>query len=183
MRSEWIFEEELRHVLAALTEPNRLACAASLKTGLRIDDVLHIRTAQLSERMTVTEQKTGKKRRGYIGRDLFEQLQAIAGRKWVFEGRLDWKSPRTRQAVWKDIKRAALLFRLKENVSPHTCRKVYAVSEYHKCHDLKRVQSLLNHSSEAVTVLYALADELVLRRRRKTRSCASKPLKSNITDK
>lgn len=168
MRSDYIFIDELRHILATLMPENRVACEVSLSTGLRIDDVLHIKTEQLrSNKITVREMKTGKTRRVYIPQKLLEAMRAIAGRKWVFEGRSDWSRTRTRQAVWKDLKRSADLFRVKVNVTPHSCRKVYAVSEYHRSGSLKRVQELLNHSSEAVTFIYAMADELTARRKGK----------------
>lgn len=79
---------------------------------------------------------------------------------------MDWRKHRTRQAVYKDIKRAARLFRLPAQlqVSPHTARKVYAVAAYQTSGSLKRVQALLQHSDEAVTMLYAMADELTARR-------------------
>ena len=86
---------------------------------------------------------------------------ALAGPVYVFSGRLDGMHPRTRQAVWKDLNRVAKVFRLKVNLTPHSMRKVYAVEQYHKSRDLKRVQKLLNHSSEAVTMLYAMADQQV----------------------
>lgn len=52
-----------------------------------------------------------------------------------------------------------------QNVSPHTARKIYAVQEYHKCGSLRRVQGLLNHGDEAVTMLYAMADVITRRGR------------------
>ena len=76
----------------------------------------------------------------------------------VFEGRCNGKNHRTRQAVFKDLKRVAKLFGIKENVAPHSLRKIYAVEEYAKHGNLKRVQKLLNHSSEAVTQIYAFAN-------------------------
>lgn len=45
-------------------------------------------------------------------------------------------------------------------IAPHSARKIYAVQDYHAHHDIKRVQRLLNHSDEAVAMLYALADQL-----------------------
>lgn len=146
--------------------PNRLALRVSLATGLRIGDVLSLMRVRLAPRMTVKEQKTGKSRRVYIPAALLEEMQAQAGRYWVFEGRTDPRKHRTRQAVYKDLARAAKLFRLPswQHISPHSARKVFAVREYHKDGDLKRVQQLLNHDSEAVTVLYAMADQLTMRR-------------------
>jgi integrase len=69
--------------------------------------------------------------------------------------------------VYKDIKRAAKAFRIKSNISCHTARKIYAVSEYKKDFNVSRVKRLLNHSSEAVTMIYAIADELTARKAKK----------------
>lgn len=171
MRADYIHAEELEHILAALMPANRLALRVSMATGLRIGDVLALRTINLSPRMTVREEKTGKSRRIYIPAALLEELRARAGRYWAFEGRTDPRNHRTRQAVYKDLRRAASLFRLPSalHLSPHSARKVYAVDQYHKDGDLKRVQRLLNHESEAVTMLYAMADLLTARRLGKAR--------------
>ena len=172
MRSEWVNDDVLGHILAALTEPNRLACAVSIATGLRIGDVLSLKTEQLqrSARVTVREQKTGKSRRVYFGDELRAQLLRQAGRVWVFEGRLDWRHHRTRQAVYKDLRRAAAAFRVRERVSPHSMRKVYAVRYYNSTRhekDLAALRKVLNHSDEAVTLIYAIADQLTRQHNRR----------------
>ena len=162
--------QELKHVLAALTPPNRLALEVSMATGLRISDVLGIKTDQLrskERRFTVRELKTGKLRRLRLSEELHERCLSLSGRLYVFEHRNDWKRHRTRQAVWKDLKRAAWLFRVKGNIAPHSARKAYAVEAYKRAGGLARVQRLLNHENEAVTALYALADELTSRRKGK----------------
>jgi integrase len=89
-----------------------------------------------------------------------------AGQVYVFPHRLDGKKHRTRQAVWKDINRSMKLFRIPKDlvVSPHTCRKVYAVERFRKTGNLKEVQQLLNHSSEGVTAIYAMADIMTERK-------------------
>lgn len=163
MRSDYADDMTFSHVLAALMPENRLAVMVSIATGLRIDDVLHLRTAWLDrERFTIKEMKTGKSRRVYLPKALRDDLRQISGRWWVFENRLDPKKPRTRQAVYKDIKRAQTLFRStkKLQLSPHSARKLYAVNQYKRLGSLEKVQKLLNHSNEAVTILYALADEI-----------------------
>lgn len=166
MRADYIAREEMRHVLAALTPPNRLACEISLATGLRLSDVLNLRSDRLAERMTVRELKTGKNRRIRLPRELYLRAKAMAGKVFVFEGRLAQDQHRSRQAVWKDLRRAADLFRLpaKLHLSPHSARKVYAVEEYHKTGSLERVQALLQHENEAVTMIYAMADEMTARK-------------------
>lgn len=167
LRSDYIKAGEMAHILAALMPENRLACEVSMATGLRISDVLAMRADALKPRMSITEIKTGKKRRVYMPAELLRRLEQNAGFKYVFEGRSNARKPRTRQAVYKDIKRAAALFRLPKalQLSPHSLRKIYAVGEYHKSGgNLKRVRELLNHNDEAVTMLYAMADTLTERR-------------------
>jgi len=172
MRTDYMHADELRHLLAALTPPNRLALEISLATGLRIGDVLSLRSEAVQSspdgRLTVREQKTAKNRRVRLPRELHDRALAAAGRIWVFEGRQDYKSHRTRQAVWKDLRRAAKLFRVQGVIAPHTARKTWAVGQFRGSGgDLKRVQRLLQHESEAVTMLYAMADELTERRKPK----------------
>lgn len=159
MRTDWAPKGEIVHVLAALMPQNRLACEISLATGLRINDVLALKPDQvLKQRFTVREEKTGKTRAIYLPKDLQDRALTCSGKHFVFEGRCNGKTHRTRQAVFKDLKRVAKLFGVKENVAPHSLRKIYAVEEYQKHGNLKRVQKLLNHSSEAVTQLYAFAN-------------------------
>lgn len=162
MRSDFVDKDILSHVLYALTYENRLACKVAIETGLRIGDVLSIRTEQLRKKnsFTITEQKTGKKRSVRLSAALKKELQTISGAVFVFEHRTDPMKHRTRQAVYKDIKRAAKLFRVKQNLTPHTIRKLYAVDSLRKTGDLDKVRKLLNHDSIEVTMLYALADIL-----------------------
>lgn len=159
MRSEWVPKGEFEHILSALTPTNRLACEISLATGLRISDVLMLTPQKvMKQRFTVREQKTGKTKNIRLPKELVERCLACAGAHYVFENRLDGRKPRTRQAVYKDLKRIARLYGCKKNVTPHSARKVYAVAEFEKTGNLKKVQKLLNHSDEAVTILYAMAN-------------------------
>lgn len=169
MQAEWTPKATLELLLTAMMPANRLALRASLATGLRIGDVLAFRTQDVAaQRWTVKEQKTGKARRVYLPTKLCQDILAQAGRIWAFEGRSDPKKHRTRDAVYKDLRRVATLYRvdgkkLVEHVSPHTARKVYAVEAFQRSGSLRRVQDLLNHENEAVTMLYALADILTVR--------------------
>jgi integrase len=167
-RTDWLHKREMGHVLAALMPPNRLALEISMATGLRISDVLGIKTEQVKDskdgRISVRQLKTGKVRRVRLPGELHRDALSMAGRCYVFEHRTDWRKHRTRQAVFKDLKRAAALFRVKGNIAPHSARKAYAVEAYKRTGELARVQKLLDHSDEAVTSLYALADVLTARK-------------------
>lgn len=152
--------KEVEHVLAALTPSNRLVCEVSLHTGLRVSDVLGLKTEQLKPRFWITEKKTGKRRMVGLPEPLLEAIKEQAGVEWAFPSR-DGSGHRTRQAVWKDVKRAARTFRLEQNVGAHSFRKVYAVDLMEKYGDIERVRRALNHSSPTVTMIYAMADKLM----------------------
>lgn len=165
MQSEYISPDMMEHVLAALMPSNALAVRVSMETGLRIGDVLEIKTAEAQKgRWTVREGKTGKARRVRLSKGLQAAVLQQSGHIWAFPGRSDGTKHRTRQAVYKDIRRAAEAFRLREHISPHTARKMFAVASLRRYGDLKKVQRLLNHDNEAVTMIYALADALTARR-------------------
>lgn len=157
MRTEYLIDREVELILAALTETNRLVIRTALVTGLRVGDVLALKPERLKPHFWVTEQKTGKKRQVGLPEPLLSDLKNNAGEHWVFPGR-DPLKHHTRQAVWKDVKRAAKAFRLPQNVAPHSFRKVYAVDLMQKYGDIERVRRALNHGSETITAIYALAD-------------------------
>ena len=164
IKTEYLLDREVEAVLRALTPSNALVCQVSLHTGLRIGDVLALRTEQIKPRFWVTERKTGKRRMVGLPEELRKQILLQAGSVWAFPGRSGEK-PRTRQAVWKDVKRAAKAFRLPQNVAPHSFRKVYAVDLLEQYGDIKKVQHALNHGSETTTMIYAMAAELLKAKR------------------
>lgn len=175
MTTTYISDDDLQLAYRLLMPQNRLICALAERTGLRIGDVLSLRTDQLKPRVTVREAKTGKRRRIYIPAGLLAEIKAQAGPDWAFPGAPGSKSGhKTRQAVWADIKRAQRAIRAPGVWAPHSLRKSYAVDLYRRTGDLAAVSRALNHDDPAVTALYALADHLsaqrVPPRRRGTRA-------------
>ena len=108
-RSQWVCDDVMRLILAAMMPANRLAIECSLVTGLRISDVLslHTDTIRKTQRPYVKDSKTGKTHRIYLPVELRQRLLQQAGTIWVFEGRSDARKHRTRGAVYKDMTQAA----------------------------------------------------------------------------
>ena len=158
MRTEYLLEREVEQVLDLLTPANRLVMRVLLHTGLCIGDALELRPQQLKPNFWITEQKTGKRRQVGLPESLLSDLKENAGKTWVFPG-VHPSQNRTRQAVWKDVKRAAAAARLTANAAPHSMRKVYAVQLLEKYGDIDRVRRALNHSGVEVTLIYAVADK------------------------
>ena len=162
LKTEYLLHREVEHVLAALTPSNRLVCRVILHTGLRVGDVVSLKTSQINSHFCVKEAKTGKYKRVGLPAPLLEELRAQAGKIWVFPSRTDPTKHRTRQTVWADVKRAARAFRLKSNAAPHSLRKVYAVELFEKYGDIERVRRALNHGNLTTTMIYAMADKLLV---------------------
>ena len=161
MKTEYMIRGQINLVLAALMPQNSIVMKVALHTGLRLSDILCIKTSQLSKsRFWVTERKTGKRRQVGLPAVLRAEVLSQAGEIWAFPGR-SGKKPRTRQAVWADVKRVARALRFPQNIAPHSARKVYAVRLLEKYGAIARVRRELNHSSDSVTVIYALADHMV----------------------
>lgn len=165
-RTSYANRTQMGHILAAMMPTNALIVRVCMRTGLRVTDVLELKTAQLKPRQTVRERKTGKTRRVVWSQQLYEQMLAQAGRYWVFESRTDPRRHRTRQAVYKDIHHVAQMFQRSgavsrsQTIGTHTARKIAAVNAYHKG-GLDAAQRLLNHSDPGITLMYALADKEV----------------------
>lgn len=158
-----IAADSMNAILRTLTPTNRLVALTALATGLRISDVLSLKTELLNrEKFTLQESKTGKNKTIRLPKKLRERLRAQAGKVYVFPNRLNGNRHRQRTTIWKDMNRAAKIFRLK-GLAPHSLRKTYAKTLLAEGLTMKQVQKALNHSSATVTRLYAMADELSLR--------------------
>lgn len=163
MTTEYLLQEQVDRVLLLLTPVNRLVMRVALHTGLRIGDVLALRTEDLvrGPRWSITEAKTGKRRLVALPHDLWHDLQGVAGAEWVFPCRTDPLRHRSRQSVWRDVKRAAVACRLPQNIGTHSARKVYAVRLMEKYGDIEKVRKCLNHDRFSTTMIYAMADTLL----------------------
>ena len=115
-------------------------------------------------RCTVRESKTGKARRIYWPKDIWLDLRRNRNNEWVFPGRCDPSRHWTRQAVWKDVKRAAKAFRLPGNLAPHSARKTYA-QQIAARDGQKAAQRKLGHADAATTLVYTLARTIDLDKR------------------
>lgn len=148
-------------ILAALMPENRRVIQVMLRTGLRVGDVLALPKDKLARQFTVRESKTGKAMKCGLPDWLRAEIVRNAGASpWAFPSPKDPRKHRTRQAVWKDIKRVQRALRLPVNLGTHSARKTYAVHLMHQYGDIERVRRALNHENATITVLYAMADLL-----------------------
>lgn len=166
MRSDYIKPENYNRLFVFMSYENVLAMRVSLETGLRIGDVLKVRSDELVGRtIHFTADKTGKVGKAVISQDLANRLKRIAGNTYVFEARGNPEKHRSRQAVWKDVKKAAAILRVagaisSENFSPHSARKTFAVTDAER-YGLNHTQKQLQHRDKSTTRAYAFSDRYV----------------------
>lgn len=161
MKADYVKSDSFRLLVNSMQYENGLAISVCIETGLRIGDVLKIKPDDLDGcRLSYIAEKTGKSGVKTISRSLATALRRIAGKNWVFEGRGSTKTGhRTRQAVYRDLKRVCKRLGVEGQISPHSARKTYAVADFRK-NGLAHVKRELQHSDDSVTLLYALSDQL-----------------------
>lgn len=165
MKSEYIDPDKLKFILELMMPDNANAVRVSLITGLRIGDVLALKQEDVDQSGAVHTvcAKTGKAFDGAIPSGFALELKRRAGTNsvWLFPSPSPRRvgKPRTRQAVWRDIKRAAKICAIPRNVTPHSARKVYAVGEFKK-KGLEAAQASLQHDRLGTTLIYAFSDQI-----------------------
>ena len=164
-------EADVEHLLAApaVDEPLGLRDRAMLETlyatGLRVSELVTLKTAQVSQDMGVVRivGKGAKERLVPLGEEALNWI-----RRYLKEARPLILQQRTadamfvtargdamtRQAFWHLLKRYALQAGLTKPLSPHTLRHAFATHLLNHGADLRVVQLLLGHSDISTTQIY-----------------------------
>lgn len=143
-RTRAITPAELHKLLRRLDDPTRLAVRIAAETGLRISDILAIRSDQVAAQMVVTERKTGKQRKVRLRPDTLKAAKAYA----KYSGR--YLIDRNRSTVYRQIRAAAADM---PHISMHSIRKYYA-KKFCAAHGLRATQRELQHDYLSTTLLY-----------------------------
>ena len=162
MRTDYLNPQLYNKLYSCMTYENVLALRVSLETGLRIDDVLSLRSEQLCKRtISGVAHKTGKPYKKVVSADLAKRLQHLRPNRggFIFPHRTNPDKHRTRQAVWANMKHAAALLGVQLNAAPHSARKTYAVEVFND-KGLDVVQKELQHDRISTTMMYAFSDML-----------------------
>ena len=173
MRSKYIDKNTVDKLRRAMDRDEWLPLRISLETGLRIGDVVSLKHSALRRKdgkpiLRTKAQKTGKTGDFPISPALYDALKkrvdAVKGtaRDGAFFFPSYGKTKHlTRQAAWARIKTAAHRLGIEaDGVSPHSLRKCFAVALRHEA-GLEAVRKALQHSSDAVTRVYAYADTVL----------------------
>lgn len=142
-------------VLATLARDNPMMASIFLlgiTTGLRISDILSIKTAQFGQKFAVKTRKTGKKMGFILPEDIWRFLEIYANSR--AHGHDDRLFPTSRQTVWRYFKNAGS--EMGVAISPHDMRRIYAWHVLRSSGCLQTVRKALGHKYVSVTVLYLI---------------------------
>ena len=158
--------EQYREIITTMKEGGcgfrgneRIATALVLEgnLGLRISDIVKLRLSDIVQdggryRLSITEQKTGKRREFSVPLVIYQYVENYCLRNGI--GRNDLLFPISTRAIQKQLALVCDYLGF-EGISTHSFRKWYATEIYKSngC-DIALVQRLLQHSSSAVTQRY-----------------------------
>ncbi len=138
-----------------------------IHTGLRISDLLSLKwkdildeDMKIKHRIELKEQKTAKIKSFSISNSTkrylkdFFKTNSIKLDEYIFKSWKGDNAPITRQQAYRILSAAAIKAGVKEKIGTHTPRKAFGYHLYKKGIDLSRIQKMLNHSSQGVTLDY-----------------------------
>ncbi len=172
--------KNMRAVLKSQSIRNELLFILGINVGLRISDILKLRLKDLvkpnrktvKNYVTITEEKTYKTKRFYLGDIVIKVIENYLKEysqfdldSYVFKSRKGHNYPITRQQAYRILNNAAEVVGLIERddktgtiiigeIGTHTCRKTFGYHAYQNGTSLELLMDIFNHSSKSQTLRY-----------------------------
>jgi len=169
--------KNIRSILKSQSTRNELLFILGINVGIRVSDILKLKTKDLlmpnksiKDHVVITEKKTGKTKKFYIGdivreviHDYYKDINDYNPDKYVFDGRKGDLAI-SRQQAYRILNKAAELIDLVERdgnnrlisgeIGTHTLRKTFGYHAYQNGTSLSLLMQIFNHSSEFQTLRY-----------------------------
>ncbi|MBU3157732.1 tyrosine-type recombinase/integrase (plasmid) [Clostridium estertheticum] len=158
---------------------NELLFILGINVGLRIsdilkltfDDVLNFKTMSAKEYVIITEKKTSKTKKFYIGTIVSKLIEGYAATleevlpdMYVFCSKKSENKPISRQHAWYILNNAAEMIGIVERdytgkiisgeIGTHTMRKTFGYHAYTSGTTIELLMDIFNHSSKTQTLRY-----------------------------
>jgi integrase/recombinase XerD len=157
-------KQEVNQLIEVTPNPKHKAILAVLySTGMRRDELLHLRLCDIDPDRMVIRVANGK---GNRSRDTLLAVKALKLLRhyysstykkpitYVFEAGSKPGYPYSGSSVGKIVKRACLRAGIKKNIFPHSLRHAFATHMLEQGANLKMIQKLLGHRSLSSTMVY-----------------------------
>jgi site-specific recombinase XerD len=162
--------QEVARLLAAVTSLKyRAILMAVYAAGLRLNEVVHLRVADIDRERGLIRVDQGKGRKDryvLLGERLVTVLDAYSAaarpREWLFTGRTGDRPLATR-SVQMAFQQALRTAGIAKPASVHTLRHSFATHLLESGTDIRLIQELLGHQSLRTTAIYAHVSPLAMR--------------------
>jgi integrase len=158
---------DIRHINAikkVLHGRDLLLFIFGINSGLRISDILKLKVGDIrgKDSIVIHETKTGKPKRFIFNQSIKTAVKQLipadaTDDEYVFKSRKGANQPISRVAAYRILNDAANRAGVAEKIGAigtHTMRKSFGYHAYKNGIDLSLLQSIFNHSSQAVTLKY-----------------------------
>ena len=172
--------KNMRAILKSQSSRNELLFMIGINVGLKISDIITLKVSDLfkpnlksiKESVSITEKKTGKTKKFYLG-DKVEKLllsyikenPQLTLDSYIFFSRKGKNQHITREHAYRIINGAAESLGIVERdpitnklisseIGTHTLRKTFGYHAYQNGYSLELLMSIFNHSSSSQTLRY-----------------------------
>jgi integrase len=170
--------KNMRSILKAQSTRNELLFILGINIGLRISDIRILKVEDLvkngkkpKDYVTITEKKTGKSKKFYIGDIVKKVIETylkenmdLTEDDYIFKSRKGKNCPITRQQAYRILNSAGESLGLIERnekgiivtgeIGTHTLRKTFGYHAYKNGTALELLMDIFNHSSKSQTLRY-----------------------------
>ena len=172
--------KNMRLVLKSQSTRNELLFVLGINVGLRISDIIKLKFSDLmmpnmktvKDSVTITEKKTGKTKKFYIGEVVekvllayVKELNEVTIDDYLFMSKKDKSKPIQRNRAYKIINNAAEMVGLVErdektgklisgDIGTHSVRKTFGYHAYQNGTSIELLMQIFNHSSASQTLRY-----------------------------
>lgn len=151
---------DIERMKNALRSRDRLMFIVGINSGLRISDILPLKIRDLrgKDSLTLREEKTGKSKTFRFNQSIIDAINTLipdsaSEDDYAFPSR-SGGGPISRVQAYRILNDAARRIGFREQIGCHTLRKTFGYHAYKAGTDLALLQSIFNHSSQAVTLRY-----------------------------
>lgn len=146
---------------AYISDRNYMILHLGRNLAFRIEDLLQLKVGNFKNGSIYTREfKTNKEQYFELHPSLAKDIESYINRnklveeEYLFKSRKGLNKPITRQRAWQIIKDLSEQVNVNYIVGTHSLRKYFARKYYETTGDIIGLKEMLNHSSEAVTLLY-----------------------------
>ncbi len=151
----------MKTLLREYNEKYYLMFRIGVNVGLRVSDILTLKVSDVraKDHITITEQKTGKRKRFILPNTLQKEIAKFINQnnlendEFLIQSRKGSNMPISRIQAYRVLNEIGKQIGLEE-VGTHTMRKTFGYHHYQKNRDIAILQDIFNHAAPSITLRY-----------------------------